>query len=522
VTSSRGALARLRSWLGRVGVRLLVVNVFIVLVPVAGLEFAKVFEAQLLSSLERDMRNQSALVRAGLEADLSSEAEPPLSERAYAIEGSLTRAARSTRTRLRVLDLDGAVLADSHVDGPPEGVEPRAPHVLPQVDLSSPDARSWPGETWPTVPARAEVLEALGGNLSTRTRIRDREPAVLLFLAEPILVGGEVRGVVYVTRSTQPVLLELYRIRTGLLTVLGVAVALAVALSILLAIQISRPLSALVRASREVEAGHLHAPIGIRGQGEIRELCEAFSHMRDRLVGRLLFARELASDVAHEFKSPLTSIRGAAELLRDGAWEDGDARDRFLDNILGDASRLTELSNRLLELGRIEAREAPVTEVDLGRIVRELASRRDGVVVEDSASRALVLGRADDLAIAVGNLLENALEHRDRALVGLRLTSTADAVVVAITNDGPGISAANRGRVFDRFFTTRRARGGTGLGLAIVRSIAEAHRGQVEVESEPGETTFRLVLPGRGRPGGAPLSVGRRATESHRSPKKLS
>jgi two-component system sensor histidine kinase ChvG len=495
VSTSRRVLQRLRAWLGRIGVRLLVVNVFIVLVPTAGLEFAKIFEVQLLSSLERDMRNQAALVRAGLEADLSSDAAPALPERAFALEGSLARAARSTRTRVRVLDFDGAVLADSHVDGPPEGVEPRAPHVLPQVDLSSSDARSSPAETWPIVPGRAEVLEALGGNLATRTRIRDRAPAVILFLAEPILVDGEVRGVVYVTRSTQPVLLELYRIRTGLLTVLGVATALAVALSVLLAVQISRPLSALVRASRQVEAGHLTAPILIAGRGEIRELCEAFAHMRDRLVGRLLFARELASDVAHEFKSPLTSIRGAAELLRDGAWGDDGARDRFLRNILTDAGRLTELSSRLLELGRIEAREAPVALVDLGRIFRETASRHAEVVVEGSEAEVHVLGRADDLAIAIGNLLDNAEEHRERAPVTARLDAIDGGLVVSVTNDGPGISPANRARVFDRFFTTRRARGGTGLGLAIVRSIAEAHGGEVAVESEPGRTTFSLRLP---------------------------
>lgn len=127
-------------------------------------------------------------------------------------------------------------------------------------------------------------------------------------------------------------------------------------------------------------------------------------------------------------------------------------------------------------VGRIEAREAPVSEVDLARIVREAASRVDGLIVEVTApDECIVVGRADDLAIAIGNLLDNAVEHRE--------TASVEGVVVTVTNDGPGLSPANRARVFDRFFTARRARGGTGLGLAIVRSIAEAHGGDVAIEA---------------------------------------
>lgn len=485
-------IARLRRFFGRIGVRLLLANLFVILVPVVGLEFAETHESQLLLSLERDMRNQCALVKADLEAELGREPDASFFDRAALAEPALERAARSTRTRVRLLDFDGAVVADSHAAGPPEGREGPAPRVLPELDLSlSPSA----GEPWPIVPARREVLEAMSGRLATRTRVRAREPTVMLFMAEPVMVGGEVRGVVYVTRSTQPVLFELYRVREQLIAFLALALLLGTVVTFLLAFDLSRPLSQLVKAARAISAGDLKAPIQVRGRGEVRELAEAFALMRDRLVARLLFAREFAADVAHEFRSPLTSIRGAAELLHDGAHEDPAARERFLGNIREDTERLTALTERLLVLGRVESRETERARVDLAELARAAVQRRDDTELEvvDGVDLS-VIGRGADLRAALDNLLDNAHAHRDRAPVRVTVTRAPREVRVVIENDGPGIAPAQQEKVFERFFTTRRERGGTGLGLAIVRAVAEAHGGRVELESADGQTVFTLVV----------------------------
>ncbi len=482
----------LRRLLGRISVRLLIVNLLVVLVPVAGLEFAKIFEVQLLNSLERDMRNQSALLRAEVEADLAADPSLSFFDRAANGEAALAQAARSTRTRIRLVDFDGAVVSDSHVEGPPEGVEPKAPRMLPEVELLDSAPRS--GERWPSVPARDEVLGALAGTLATKTRFREKSPGVFLFLAEPVTVRGEVRGAVYVTRSTQPVLVELYRIRSGLVRVMIVALLLAGAVTLALAYDLSRPLTALVRASREVERGNLDAEIRVAGRGEVRELCEAFARLRDRLVARLRFAREFATDVAHEFKSPLTSIRGAAELLRDGAWEETASRELFLKNVLSETERLRGLTERLLLLGRIEAREQPRVKVDFAELVAAEAARFSDLELQLPA-HAPVLGREADLRMAVANLLENAQHHRSKAPVKVALRAAGSQLQLSVENDGPGISPANQAKIFGRFFTTRREQGGSGLGLAIVRSVAEAHGGGADFTSEEGRTEFRLLLP---------------------------
>jgi two-component system sensor histidine kinase ChvG len=482
---------------GRVGVRLLVVNLVVLLVPVVGLEFARLYEHQLLASLERDMRNQAAVVREHVEAAVADGED--FTVVAAREEIVLERAARSTRTRIRLLDRDGKPIADSHRAGPPEGEEAAPPSVIP--DIGSGARRAWAddGPKWPDIPDRPEVRQARVGTPSTTTRIRGREPAVLLFLTEPIRHAGGVSGVVYVTRSTQPVLVELYRIRTGLLQLLGVALAITAGVTLALAWSITRPLVRLSGAARRVAGGELSVSIPVTGSGEIRELGEAFASMKERLIERLRFASEFTADVAHELKSPLTSIRGAAELLGEGAFEDPEARTRFLKNIELDVARLDRLVTRLLLLGRIEASQKPMEPVDLGELARcvaERCSQPDRPVKVEARHDLVVTGRADDLETALANLVENAVRHSPAgAAVHVTVERRGAGAVVRVVDRGPGISEPNREKIFERFFTTEGERGGTGLGLAIARSVALAHGGDVVCESAPGEgATFTFSV----------------------------
>lgn len=486
------SIGRIRRFFGRIGVRLLLVNLTVLIVPMMGLEFARIYERQLLSSLERDMRNQSAIARAALENDL--ELGGALPDVARHSEAVLTRAAQSTRTRIRLLDADSKVVADSHRAGPPEGEEPEVPSVLPDIGSGTRED----GPRWPDLGERDEVKRAFGGALATRTRVRARAPAVVLFLAEPVLVGGKVQAVVYVTRSTQPVLVELYRIRTGLFQVMAVAFALTAIVTFLLERSISSPLHRLARAAGRVARGELHVPVPIAGTGEVRELALAFAHMKERLVERLRFAGEFAADVAHELKSPLTSIRGAAELLEQGAWQEAEARERFISNIRLDVERLDRIVTRLLLLGRIEAQGRPMAELDLEELARVVVGRistPDKPVELVAEGPVVIHGRADDLEIAITNLIENAQRYAPNGEgVGVALRAIPGGAMVRVENPGAPISPHNVSKIFERFFTTDAGRGGTGLGLAIVKSVAEAHGGGVACSREGDKTVFELRI----------------------------
>lgn len=493
---------RLRTLSGRILARLLAVNLVVVLVPIVGLEFARIYERQLLGSLERDMRNQAALVRSHFA--LSFAMADSADDTVFAIfsdlrqESMLASSARTTRTRIRILDRKRTVVLDSHRNGPPEGAEPSPPSVL--IEYGGDTQRVDGGERWPDVADRREVASALSGERATMTRVRSRAPGVFLFLAEPIRHGSQVVGVVYVTRSTHPVLVELYRIRSALLRVLALALLLTTAVTVLLALSISRPLGRLSRAARRVAQGEHTVLIPLAGQGEIRELAQSFAQMKDRIVERLTYISRFSADVAHEFKSPLTSIRGAAELLQDGAVDDAAAREKFLRNIRLDVDRLDRLVTRLLLLSRLEASEDPRIPVDVAAIAERVAVRSTTldkrVQVDVQGPPPTVYGRGSDLEIALSNLVENALRYTPAGeSVQIVVRTVAEGVELTVMDRGPGVSEELRSRVFDRFFTTDGERGGTGLGLAIVRAIARAHGGEVQYRPIHGQSSFTMWLP---------------------------
>jgi two-component system sensor histidine kinase ChvG len=315
----------------------------------------------------------------------------------------------------------------------------------------------------------------------------------LLFIAEPVMRARRVVSVVYVVRSTQPVLVELYRIRKGLFGVLSVAMVFTAVVSLALGWTISRPLSRLSRAAQRIARGEREVPVPLEGSGEIRELSESFAKMTRELDIRMRYISDFAADVAHEFKSPLTSIRGAAELLGEGAAEDPEARQRFLRNIELDVQRLDRLVSRLLELSRIEASIDGKVRVDLVPLVHDVARRASTPEVAVRVLRAPeslhVPARAADVITALLNLCDNAVRFSPPGSeVCLSVDATPHSAQVRVCDHGPGVPEAHRARIFDRFYTTDADRDGTGLGLAIASAVAVAHGGALTLETETPES----------------------------------
>jgi two-component system sensor histidine kinase ChvG len=299
------------------------------------------------------------------------------------------------------------------------------------------------------------------------------------------------------------VLVELYKIRAGLFRVLVVAVVFAGLITLALAWSISRPLGKLSRAAKRVAAGERDVVVPISGGGEIRELGESFAAMKERLDARLRYISDFAADVAHEFKSPLTSIRGAAELLDEGAADDPDARRRFLRNIELDVARLDRLVSRLLELSRIEASSEAMTVIDLEalslRVVERASAPDQPVELRYEMPVRLLRARETDLETALMNLVDNAVKFSppgEPVVVTVEAARGGASVTISVRDRGPGIPPQHLPRIFDRFFTTDESRDGTGLGLSIVQSVAQAHGGVITVDSRPDEgATFVIDLP---------------------------
>ncbi len=289
------------------------------------------------------------------------------------------------------------------------------------------------------------------------------------------------------------------------------ALAGALFAAYLIGTRVSLPLRRMAAVAARVDAGDLHPRIhDLGGQGhEVRVLADAFNHMLDRLTDAFAGQRAFVADASHELRTPLTVIRGQLEVLageRNPSGEDVRRVERLLQ---AEIARITRLVDDLLLLAKTEQTEFLLFEpIDLPVYVRELW---DGVSL--LAPRRFELGPVpagtlnadpDRLAQALRNLIGNAIEHTEAelGLVRLRVERVSDGRVrFVVEDDGPGIPADQRERVFDRFHRTDSARdrasGGTGLGLAIVRAIAEAHGGRVGAGRSPeGGAGIEFELPG--------------------------
>jgi signal transduction histidine kinase len=229
---------------------------------------------------------------------------------------------------------------------------------------------------------------------------------------------------------------------------------------------------------------------------EVITLRDALDHMTDQLTDRARSVEEFARTASHELKTPITAISGAAELLQDGFDSmSPEQRHRFLANIADDARRMEALVNRLLHLARVQSDPEPTVAVDVPAFLRDLiAGYREETGLDLEVGLSSLEIAPSHLETAVRNLVENALRHGGGKGVVVKTRRRGDRVEIAIRDAGPGISPANRARVFERFFTTSRDAGGTGLGLSIVRAVAEARGGSVEFDSGPEGTEFRLIL----------------------------
>ena len=221
--------------------------------------------------------------------------------------------------------------------------------------------------------------------------------------------------------------------------------------------------------------------------------------------------RDFVANVSHELKTPITSIKGFVETLRDGALDDRPRADRFLEIVARHADRLHAIIEDLLSLSRLEQNnqiaEVPRPEVQLSAIVEAAlldcsakAAARQVTVVPSCVPGLHVKANAPLLEQAIVNLLDNAISYSNAdGTVWLTARQENGEVRIDVRDEGIGIASEHVPRIFERFYRTDKARdrasGGTGLGLAIVKHIAQIHDGQVSVASEVGQgSTFSLHL----------------------------
>lgn len=238
----------------------------------------------------------------------------------------------------------------------------------------------------------------------------------------------------------------------------------------------------------------------------------AIVYIRDLTDQHLVDAmrHDFVTNAGHELKTPLGALSVLAEAI--GETDDPDVRRRLVDRITSEATRMASVVDDILQLAAAESLEEPHEAVVVADVLREAADTERvsaaeagiALVGKVPGSDVLVSGSFEQLASAVGNLLDNAIKYtavaRDAGTVWYRGWAEGDRVFVEVEDQGIGIGEAHRTRVFERFYRVDRARsrasGGTGLGLSIVRNVVRTHGGTVSVRSELGAgSTFTIELP---------------------------
>lgn len=340
-----------------------------------------------------------------------------------------------------------------------------------------------------------DVARTLEGKYGARATYETRgDPDSLTFyVAAPIRFEGRIAGVLSVGKPTRAIneLVAAAKEKIAIGAAVGGLALLVVMLAVLS--WVISPLERLTAYARAVRDGKPARAPSLPGR-TLQELGTAFEEMRDALEGRQHVERYTQA-FAHEVKAPLAAIRGSAELL--GEEMPPDQRTKFLGNIRGEAARIQQIVDRLLELSSLEARkrlrqterlETPALVAEVVQILAP-ACAAAGVKLATETAPAELRGERVLLREALVNLLQNALDFSPRGgAVRLVVSTGNNRVVFSVEDNGPGVPNYALARVFERFYSLPRpgsSRKSTGLGLALVREIAHLHGGGATLVNRP-------------------------------------
>lgn len=432
-----------------------------------------------------DLRSMPVLAEQADARAVGRPADPRASRAAAALKPVVVDTARTTLAAVRLMDSHGIVVLG-------RGDVGRSYLHLPEV------AAATAGQTRTVLRQRGDYRPRYALEwLSRASNIR-------VHYVRPIVAGGEVVGLLMLSRSPRGLFLGIYQDRGKI--ALGVALIFLTLLLLagLLSRGISQPIEALSEATQNVARGAVAVPEPPPTAAiEIRNLYVNFAAMADRIERRSRYLKDFAAAVSHELKTPIAGIKGALELLAEHPEMSDEERRRFLGNAGADADRLSHLLRRLLDLARADMTIAP----------EDAASS-----LEDAAARVADAHRSDNFAVetrlaglpaaaAPAELVEAVLETlvENSRQAGARRVAIGGAVHggmirLSVADDGPGIAEADRERIFEPFHTSRRGEGGSGLGLSIARSLLAACGGSLVSRPSDRGASFELGLPVAGDP----------------------
>ena len=514
------------------------ISIFLVLVafiPVAAMMMFKTYESQMLTMMENSNVQQARIVAASLALNPDQPKELLIN-----MKGKFD-------SRIRILSRDGELLADSstlendNTEAPPQqtyfssrpqttktaandtfiyrlfSIPVRVYRKLrpPAASFTSADFYSgkiiYDGE---------EVKAAQEGRYGAKTRISGGgQVSVTLYSAMPVMQEDQVIGIVLVSRSTWRILQNLYELRIDLAKVFLWSLLFILIVAIFLTFRISYPLKKLSRQTSEcadkkgrIDASLVEKFTGLKRRDEIGDLSRSFKTLIEKLDSKIRYTQAFASDVNHEFKNPLAAIRSSTEVLKDSS--DETEKENFTQAIIDEVTHLEHLLNGVRGISKIEDADLPKENIPLQAFTKNIS---DSILKNnpDTSIEILTKYLPDTILIQpdyferiLSNLIENAAGFAKHIRVELEKTLSGKnraCLVIKVSDDGPGISEDEIGKIFNRFYSNRANSQAalkspvahTGLGLSIVKAICDELEGQIKVgrDDELGGALFEIKLP---------------------------
>jgi len=285
---------------------------------------------------------------------------------------------------------------------------------------------------------------------------------------------------------------------------------LAMVLGVVISHYIMVPLRRTVNVVRRIATGQLSLRIPVKGKDEFSILAKSFNNMTEKLEQTEKTREEFVSNVSHEMKTPLAAIKVLSEsILLMGSAPEAMYRE-FLQDIDSEVDRMTNITNDLLALVKLDQREQAlnIETLDLNLLVEEilkrlspLAEQRNIALIYEAERQVELNADEIKLSLAISNIVENGIKYTPKGgTVKVNVNSDYQSAIITIQDTGLGIPEEEHDKIFTRFYrvdkTRDRETGGTGLGLPISRSTVLLHKGSIHIDSVQGEgTTFVIRLP---------------------------
>lgn len=325
----------------------------------------------------------------------------------------------------------------------------------------------------------------------------------VLTVCYPIIVNNTVLCAILMNSSVpelQSTISEAYKIG---LWCLAISAVLAFALIFISSKTMSKPLREMNEAAKVIASGDFDKRIETKSRDEVGQLAKSLNNMAESLNKQEIARREFIANISHDFRSPLTSIRGFLQAIEDGTIPE-ERQSYYINIVLDETQRLSALAEDILTLNKLETNTELIYEdFDINGLIRRTVSRFEQRIKEKKLKTRIVFSDKNTYVYAdfekiervIYNLVDNAVKFTpDGGEINIETTmskETRGKLTVSVRDNGPGISEQEKLRVFERFYKADASRGadkkGSGLGLSIAREFIKAHGENISLTSEPGK-----------------------------------